>query len=286
MMDGEAWKLRQKESVYRKLYSDLLQKHRGALQEVQSSSSSLSSSSSDPKVDKDPPASSSSSSYNVTSSPQASVIPQQKDPYEDETNALNQIFRTEVGNLVVGVASTAVTFLALRFGKTRILSSPIFGGLKTPETFQQAESHARQYGTEHTQNRISVFVEGMFSLWVGFRCYDYSSHQSQSTWQAVADIPLCQGRSRVSDALCPDWVETTHKEVPTEFWDAVSDGTVRDPQTWNAIRSFSMNCERRWQIERQIRREQGLRDTNRPVVLPQRVEGSFPIDSSVESEIA
>ena len=261
MMDGEAWKLRQKESVYRKLFSNLLQKHRGTLQEVESSSSPLSPS----ENGKDP---------------QTSVTLQEKDPYEDETNTLNQIFRTEVGNLVVGVASTALTFMALRFGKTTVLSSPVFGGVKTPEAFRQAEIHAKQYGTEHTQNRISVFVEGMFSLWAGFRCYDYSSHRSQRTWQAVADIPLCQGRSRVSDALCAEWVETTHNKVPAEFWDAVTEGTVRDQQTWNAIRTFSMNCERRWEVERRIRREQGINDRSFPVALPQRVERSSPIDSS------
>ena len=281
MMDGEAWKLRQKESVYRKLYSNLLQKHRGALQEVQSTSSSSSSSSS--PVQSTSSSSSSSSSSETGNGTQTSTL-QEKDPYEDETSTLNQIFRTEVGNLVVGVVSTAVTFMALRFGKTKILSSPIFGGVKTPEVFRQAEIHAKQYGTDHTQNRISIFVEGIFSLWVGFRCYDYSSHQFQRSWQAVADIPLCQGRSRVSDALCPDWVETTHNKVPTEFWDAVSEGTVRDQQTWNVIRTFSMNCERRWESERRIRREQGIVDPSQPVALPQRVEGSFPIDSSGDSD--
>lgn len=265
-MDGEAWKLRQKESVYRKLYSDLLQKHRGDLQQAQLSTST-------------PPESESTSRSQhdgESSLPPSSSGTARKDLYEDENNKLNQIFRTEVGNLVFGVASTAISFLVLRLGKIRILSSSLFGGIKTAEIFNVADAHARQYGTEHTQNRISTLIEGMFSLWVGFRCYDYASHRSTSTWQAVADIPLCSGRSRVSEALCLDWVDTTHSKIPSEFWVAVSDGSVRDPRTWKAIQTFSMNCERRWTEEHRIRQEGGLLDKTQPVVLPSRIE-SFNI---------
>lgn len=161
-MDGEAWKLRQKESSYRKLYSNLLQKHRGVLQQAPSPSQPESSSSSLPRPS---PPSNIVSSIGISRPsppplPHAPII----DPYNDETITLNHIFRTEVGNLVVGVVSTAATFMGLRFGKTRILTSSSLFGNKTAETFQQAQTHARKYGTESIQNNIGTHVHFMLAL--------------------------------------------------------------------------------------------------------------------------
>jgi hypothetical protein len=117
----------------------------------------------------------------------------------------------------------------------------------------------------------AFFVEGMFSLWVGFRSYDYASHyRSEASWQAVADLPLCQGRSRISEALCPEWIQTTKTLIPEPFWNALEDGKLRDERTWTAIRNFSVNCERRLSMEAKLRNEQSI-PPGVPLVLPERV---------------
>jgi hypothetical protein len=120
---------------------------------------------------------------------------------------------------------------------------------------------------------VAFFIEGMFSLWAGFRCYDYASHRSQGSWEVVSQLPLCKGRSRISEALCPQWVEITNSEIPDQFWKALEEDKLRDKQTWKAIYSFSKNCERRWAAEKLLRKDLLLTDSE-PVVLPDRVPGS------------
>jgi hypothetical protein len=120
----------------------------------------------------------------------------------------------------------------------------------------------------------ALFVEGLFSLWVGFRSYDYASHhRSEASWDAVAEIPLCQGRSRISEALCPEWIRTTRTQIPEPFWKAYQDGKLRDQRTWTAIRNFSANCERRLAVEHRIRQERGIA-LDSPVVLQEGVSVS------------
>jgi hypothetical protein len=117
----------------------------------------------------------------------------------------------------------------------------------------------------------AFFVEGIFSLWVGFRSYDYASHnRSEASWDAVADLPLCRGRSRVAEALCPEWIQTTKTMIPEPFWKALENGKLRDERTWTVIRNFSVNCERRLSLEGKLRREHSI-PPGFPVILPKRV---------------
>jgi hypothetical protein len=110
----------------------------------------------------------------------------------------------------------------------------------------------------------------MFSLWVGFRCYDYASHHSEANWEAISEIPLCKGRSRISEALCPEWIETTNAHIPEEFWKALATGKLRDQRTWTSIHNFSINCERRLSVEKKIRGEEMI-PVDSPVVLKERI---------------
>lgn len=149
-MDAE-WKLRQKESVYRKLYSELLKKHRGVLQHLGSElePSSPSSSQSSSSQSSTSSSSSSSASYTTTAATTTNV-------FQDESQVLNQIFRTEIVNLLVGVGSTAATLATLRWGKIRFLSSPLVG--KTTLVLHEAQAQARRHGTEELQSTIGRWL--------------------------------------------------------------------------------------------------------------------------------
>eukprot|EP00536_Pseudo-nitzschia_multiseries_P000873 jgi/Psemu1/179774/e_gw1.11.14.1 len=116
-------------------------------------------------------------------------------------------------------------------------------------------------------------VEGLFSLWAGYRCYDYASHRSEDSLQAIATLPLCKGRSRASEALCPDWIATTHGKIPPAFWDTLDDHQLREEHTWEAIRAFSINCERRVAVEQTLRKQLSIPD-HEPVVLPERLDAA------------
>jgi hypothetical protein len=113
-------------------------------------------------------------------------------------------------------------------------------------------------------------IEGGFALWVGHRGYDYASHQSKGSYETISEIPLCKGRSRMAEALCPDWIEITQNQVPRSFWTAFENEELRDERSWSAIRQFSVNCEKRLVVESRIRKERNLPEKE-PIVLSERV---------------
>jgi hypothetical protein len=120
----------------------------------------------------------------------------------------------------------------------------------------------------------AFFVEGMFSLWFGFRCYDYVSHRySDTSWEAIADLPLVRGRSRVSEALCPEWIQMTNEKVPKEFWKALDEKQLNDERTWRVIQQFSANCEKRLALERRIRVESSMA-SHEPIILKEKIPSS------------
>jgi hypothetical protein len=120
----------------------------------------------------------------------------------------------------------------------------------------------------------------MFACWFGFRCYNYASHHhSDTSWEAIADLPLVRGRSRVSEALCPEWISVTNTQVPEEFWTALDEGDqLADGRTWRVIRQFSVHCEERLALERRIRREASMPDED-PVVMMERIPSTRHLSS-------
>ncbi|MGK3751116.1 MAG: hypothetical protein ACI8RD_003416 [Bacillariaceae sp.] len=119
-------------------------------------------------------------------------------------------------------------------------------------------------------SHVAYLVEGMFSIWLGYRCYDYVSHRSKDSMNAIAELPLCRGRSRVADALCPEWNQITKTQIPSSFWQALEDGKIQDERTWLAIKTFSSNCDRRLAVEKSIRRDFSI-PGEQHVVLAERV---------------
>ena len=82
-------------------------------------------------------------------------------------------------------------------------------------------------------------------------------------FEAAADIPLVPGRSAVSETLCSDFIEN-FKRLPKELWTPKKlDG---DDVTTN-IKRFVENCQRRQQVERQLRSDSALKE-NEPVEIP------------------
>jgi hypothetical protein len=115
----ESLRIQQKESVYRKLYSSILQERRGVLQ--------------------------ASNTNNDSDTTKSSV-------FDDEQQCLSQIVRTEVKNLLVGVGVTAAVLVSLRLGSKHVLST-MFGEAKS-KAFKEAEIDARRRGTEGFQKSL------------------------------------------------------------------------------------------------------------------------------------
>lgn len=73
-------------------------------------------------------------------------------------------------------------------------------------------------------------------------------------FKAAADIPLVPGRSAVSDTLCSDFIEN-YKRLPKELW---SSKKIQRDDVTKSIKRFVENCQRRQQMERQLRYNAGL----------------------------
>ena len=103
------------------------------------------------------------------------------------------------------------------------------------------------------------------------------SSQNSSSYDEIAKIPLCAGRSAVSEKVCPDWISLVHNEIPPAFWKNLDDGDycrLKDPNRWKAVRDFAHNCINRKVFEDSYRKQNGF-SPETAVDVP---EGGVPHD--------
>jgi hypothetical protein len=70
-------------------------------------------------------------------------------------------------------------------------------------------------------------------------------------YDELARIPLSPGKSRVSEALCKDWINITNDVIPSEFWHNLNQAetNMKNQQLLRAIYAFSGNCMKRERYE-------------------------------------
>jgi len=134
--DYETRKLLLKQGEYRKLYSSLLQKHRGVLQ-TQPDEGGV------PNANENTNAKDGVSSY------------KNSNHFEEEDRVLNQIFQTEVKNVAMGIGATAVALASLRFARSRHAASTVFGSAKA-KVLQEAEIEGKRVGTDTFQKSFGT----------------------------------------------------------------------------------------------------------------------------------
>lgn len=167
MIEGDkaGW-IRQKESVYRKLYSALLRKHQGALQA---------------SIQEHTP-----SGQNNDNSYLIMTVNSHDFHHEDEI--MNTILRTEVQNLLIGVGATALGFATLRFGSRYAFSLGLFGTTKA-KAMQEAEQQAKRRGTDTFQKSFGTTNQITLSNYIIIRIGDiilvgdFSQYRRQSQQQ-------------------------------------------------------------------------------------------------------
>ena len=117
---------------------------------------------------------------------------------------------------------------------------------------------------------LAFLFEGTFGFWAGWRGYNMgASLQSEDVYEGLSKIPLCEGRSFVSEAACDEWIDLTYKKIPPEFWKNLDDEEkneheLEEKDMWNAIRRFAGNCIKRRLYEdilreRKVSKENQLR---------------------------
>ena len=134
--DYETRQILRKEPIYRKLYSSLLQEHRGILQQAQ------------PTKDENSTTTITTQHHDDTTNHQ-----QQHHQFEDEDQILNTIFQTEMKNILVGVGASVAAVASLRFVRSSYASSTVFGSVKA-KAMQEAEREGKKRGTDTFQKNF------------------------------------------------------------------------------------------------------------------------------------
>ena len=137
--DYETRQILRKEPIYRKLYSSLLQEHRGILQAAQPT--------------KDENSTTTTTTTITTQHHDDTNHPQQHNQFEDEDQILNTIFQTEMKNILVGVGASVAAVAALRFVRSSYASSTVFGSVKA-KAMQEAEREGKKRGTDTFQKNF------------------------------------------------------------------------------------------------------------------------------------
>ena len=194
--------------------------------------------------------------------------------YSAETTIIDGVIANERNAFISGIVLSGLVFTSVRFGPRFIVTklNPEKGKM-----LKKADDIAEKAGTRWMQKTFSFLFELSFGAWAGWRGYSILSSQNNQSYNEIAKIPLCAGRSRVSDKVCPEIVHLVHKEIPPPFWSNLDDGDgckLKDPKRWRAVKSFADNCIKRSVYEESYRKQHGLKP-EAVVVVP---EGGVPED--------
>ncbi|KAL7542659.1 hypothetical protein ACHAXR_012105 [Thalassiosira sp. AJA248-18] len=237
-----------KESLYRTKMREVLGKHRGILQAAYNPS---------PEV--------------LTDTDDPTLIKKQ---YAAESAIIQRVMANERAAFLSGIALSGLVFASIRFGP-RYLAIKI--NPDKARILKEADEIAEKANTRWIQKTAAFLFEASFGAWAGWRGYNIVSSQNKSSYEEISKIPLCAGRSSVSEHVCADWVNLVHKEIPKSFWSNLDHGEecrLNDPQRWRSVRDFSDNCIKRKVYEDSYRKHNGM-SPGTPVVVP---EGGVPDD--------
>lgn len=227
-----------------------------------------------------------------------------------ETKLLMEINNT---GLLQGAAAGILTFVVLRrirAGFLRRLEQQVAGKTHNPSgtpphaahksPFQQQKPPVGSAGVDHTAataaeqqmasiaqgvrnrrtsqgaggtifNIMSWLIDGTVSFYVAVAV---SLRNPDEILLKVAELPLMEGRSRIADELCPEFVqelrsiqEDSHKSDGT--LNAIQKEALQNPQTASlkALLRFCHNCQQRAAYEKLLRQENGL-GPDAPVAIP------------------
>ena len=181
-----------------------------------------------------------------------------KNQYASERAIIDRVIANERSAFLCGLALSGLTFASLRFGPRYLISKMNPDKLKL---LDDAEAVSLKTKSRWIQKSMTFIFEAALSGLVGWRVgYSKMSSQNANSYEEIAKIPLCSGRSSVSDKACPDLVDLVHNEIPHTFWETYDkEGSrLQDHQRWQAVRAFADNCVKRRVFEEYYRNQNGL----------------------------
>lgn len=180
--------------------------------------------------------------------------------YAAESAIIDGVMKNERNAFLTGIALSGLVFASVRFGP-RYLVVKI--NPEKAKKLAEADAIAEKANTRWIQKTFSFLFEASFGAWAGWRGYSIMSSQNTDSYDTISKIPLCAGRSKVSEKMCPRWIDLVHKEIPPAFFSNLDvereeECKLKDPKRWQAVRAFADNCIKRRVYEDSYRKQHGL----------------------------
>jgi len=189
--------------------------------------------------------------------------------YEAETKIVKKLMEVErdaiIGSVAVGIAA----FLTVRY-LPRIAVRMIGGDAKVKK-MQEAEAKQSLLKTAG-----SFLFEGTVGFWSAYRGYQLAvTLRSDDVYDDIVSLPMCEGKSIVSDTICDEWSKLIKYKVSPDFWknmngtEAEGAKKLNSQEYFNGVLEFELACKKRKAFEEIIRLREGKQQPNDdPVAIP------------------
>jgi len=187
--------------------------------------------------------------------------------YSSEFKLLRNAMTIERDSIVSGAVIGLTAFVSVRYSPRVLLRA--IGGEKKVQLLREADVKSRKAPLAMLRRTGTLLLEGSFACWAGWRAYNASGTlQSRNMYNDITKIPLCEGKSIVSDTICDEWIELVNNTIPQSYWANLdTDKGLSDEHTWRAILTFSENCAKRKIFEERMKKSQGL-PNNESIYIP------------------
>eukprot|EP00816_Leptocylindrus_hargravesii_P013835 CAMPEP_0196808148 /NCGR_PEP_ID=MMETSP1362-20130617/8135_1 /TAXON_ID=163516 /ORGANISM="Leptocylindrus danicus, Strain CCMP1856" /LENGTH=232 /DNA_ID=CAMNT_0042182365 /DNA_START=89 /DNA_END=784 /DNA_ORIENTATION=- len=161
-----------------------------------------------------------------------------------EVAIIKNVINIERSALFYSMVAGALSFASLRYAPRMIVHR--FGSVDKIKAMIDGEKLRSQTWRGKLGDVMSFVFETFVGTYIGTQTYQFIHRQrveegEENIYQQLARIPLVEGESILSDALCADWLKA-HKNVPQSVWDCSSDDDDSSAfQIKKAIDTFAQN---------------------------------------------
>lgn len=183
------------------------------------------------------------------------------DEYGTETNVLKKALDIERNAIVSSVAVGITAFLTIRY--LPHVAIRLIGGESRLNALREAEKKAKKAPNALFKSIGSFLFESTLGFWAAYRGYHLAlDMKSDDVYDDLVNLPLCTGKSQVSDVICNEWINIVNYQISDDFWANVnhnsSGGNLKNEDFFRAVLGFKDACMKRRRYEEAIRKRDGL----------------------------
>lgn len=169
--------------------------------------------------------------------------------------------------MAVGITA----FLSIRY--LPHLAIRLIGGESRLNALREAEMKAKKAPNAIFKSVGSFLFESTLGFWAAYRGYHLAlDMKSDDVYDDLVHLPLCSGKSQVSDVICKDWINIVKYQISDDFWANLhhnSNGSnLKNEEFFRAVLGFKDACMKRRRYEEVIRKRDGL-EQNESISIPE-----------------